>query len=222
MTLQSIMDAIFYGKQVNIEAPEYAAKDDVVPIKVIIHGTLATIDSVDIYQNGTIIATIPGSDIPEDGIITVNSKPIQSDTIWKAVVHYIDGTEAEATATTKLAFNIFIGIVPKWFVGNTITWDYVKQLIKDDPTNNKLYVKPNTLDSIQHTYNFETPTVLQELCVLMPADYPDLKDIITPAQSFDVDAFELLNAIPIEGVLYKLYTYSQPLVKLNLTVTYKF
>lgn len=222
MSFQGIMDAIFYGKQVNIEAPEYAAKDDIVPVKVIIHGPLDTIDSVDIYQNGVLLATIAGSDIPDDGIITVNSKPIQSDTTWKAVVHYLGGIDVEATATTKLAFNVFVGILPKWFVGNTITWDYVKQLIKDDPTNNKLYVKPDSLTELKHTYNFETPTVLQELCILIPTDYPDLKDIITPAQSFDVDAFEVLNAIPIEGTLYKLYTYSQPLVKLNLTVTYKF
>lgn len=222
MTLQNICDAIFYGKQVAIEAPEYAASGDTVPVTVTIHGTLSTVDSVDIYQNDVLIATIPGNEIPEDGVITVTSNPITEDTEWKVIVHYVDGTTAENTAETKLAYNIFIGILPKWFVGNTITWDYIKSHIKDDPTNNKLYVYPDTLSSIQHTYDFITPDTLQELCILLPTSYPDLKDIVTPAQTFDVDAFECLGALPMDGVMYKLYTYSQALVKLNLTVTYKF
>ena len=62
----------------------------------------------------------------------------------------------------------------------------------------------------------------------MPKNYPDLVEVITPAQNFGIEAFDVISDIPfqvpgaINDVIYKLYVYKQVLAFLNSEVTYKF
>ena len=62
----------------------------------------------------------------------------------------------------------------------------------------------------------------------MPKSYPDLVEVVTPAQNFGIDAFDVISDIPFqvpgaaEDVIYKLYVYRQALAFLNSEITYKF
>ena len=69
---------------------------------------------------------------------------------------------------------------------------------------------------------------LKHLFVAIPKDYNDLIGVVTPAQEFGIEAFDVISDIPFkvpgapEDVIYKLYVYREALAMLNSEVTFKF
>lgn len=227
LTLQEIMDAIFYGKGINIIAPKLGTIGESVNVEVCVQGSLAELDHAELYQNGKLIATFTKEQFEEQPCIIVPSEPITEDTefVFKAV--YVNGSTHQVEAWTKVALPVFVGLLPKWKFGNTVSYDYLLQLWKEDPTNNDFYDLGNNLTSISHTYAF-TDTNWQHFMVAMPADYPDLTLMSTPSQQFGPEAFDVIDMIPFQlpktesDIVYKLYIYKQALIRANLPITFNF
>lgn len=121
---------------------------------------------------------------------------------------------------------IFIGMLPKWKFGHTISMDYLTQLSKEEPLANKFVSSDSNVKSITYKYFFQD-SKLRHPFIVMPVNYPNLESMITKSQSFGIEAFESINMIPltIEGigdVIYKMYIYKQALASLNQEVTFNF
>lgn len=228
VSLQEILDAIFYGKSVSISVPEYTTITETCPITLCIHGSLSLVESIEVYQGEELIYTLVKENF-EDGCITLQSKQIFEDTNFTFKVSYSNGAVHEDTATTKVTMPIFVGLLPKWKPAHTITMDYLKQLEQEDAdgTQNRFLTYGNDLTSITFKYVFTDPQ-LRHPFVVMPADYPDLEKMTTDVQKFEIEAFETIDMIPlhIEGVeddvIYKIYVYKQALSSMNQEVTFNF
>lgn len=227
LTLQEIMDAIFYGKGINIIAPKLGVIGESVNVEVCVQGSLAELDHAELYQNGKLIATFTKEQFEEQPCIIVPSEPITEDTefVFKAV--YVNGSTHQVEAWTKVALPVFVGLLPKWKFGNTVSYDYLLQLWKEDPTNNDFYDLGNNLTSISHNYSF-TDTNWKHFLVAIPASYPDLTMMSTPSQQFGPEAFDIIDMIPFQlpkmetDIVYKLYIYKQALIRADLPITFNF
>lgn len=225
--LQSIMDAIFYGKSIDIKTPTYALIGSTVDVELYIRGSVGTIKFAELLQNGEVIGTYNAEDF-EMGHLTVKSLPINEDTTFTFKVYYPNGTYLEATSDTKLAFDIFIGILPKWYAASNVNYDYLTELVTSDPTNNSTYHEGDVVSEIVHKYNFSSPKELKQIFVALPKDYPNLSQMTIHSQQFGLDSFDIISDIPFEipglanSKIYKIYVFREALVTLNLEVTFKF
>ena len=124
---------------------------------------------------------------------------------------------------------VFIGLLPKWKSGNTITMDYLIQLCEEDTegTQNRFINQIEDFKSIKFNYKFEDPT-LRHPFVVIPETYPNLNTMVTKSQSFGIDAFDVINNIPLRvpgvdhDIIFKVYIYRQALATLNQEVTFNF
>lgn len=228
MTCQQVFDAIFYGKAITITAPEYASIGSTAEVTVCVHGSSGLIDYVEIYQDDELIYTLPGSLFDETGCVTVESNPIYQDTEFKAKVYYTNGTTSEASTTTICHMPIFVGLLPKWKFGNTITMDYLIELAQSDTTGtqNQFVSYDNDTTSITFKYQFED-SELRHPFIVVPESYPDLVSMTTSSQSFGLDAFDVIDMIPLTienvgDIVYTIYIYRQALSRLNQEVTFNF
>lgn len=227
VTFQEAMDAIFYGKRVKLTVPELSNIGEVIPITLCIQGSLATVEYAEISQDGTYLDTITKEQLEESGCVTINGLSIDANSEITAKVYYTNGSIHEVTEIVKVALPVFVGIVPKWQFGNTITYNYLKELYFQDPQNNRFYDKGINLQSIEHNYNFDEDEE-QKIIVALPAKYNDLTEMHNSAQTVSSAAFEIIDAIPFQipgsttDVVYKLYFYKQDLYSLNTTITFKF
>lgn len=227
VTLQEIMDAIFYGKGIEINVPKLGTLGDSVDVEICVHGSLAELEHAELYQNGELIASFTKEQFEESPCIIVKSKPITEDTEFVFKVFYVNGSSHEADAWTKVALPVFVGLLPKWKFGNTVSYNYLLELYKEDPVNNQFYDLGKNLTSIKHNYQF-TDTKWRHFMVAVPADYPDLTMMSTPSQQFSSDAFDIIDMIPFQlpktetDTVYKLYIYKQALVRANLPITFNF
>lgn len=226
MTLQEIMDAIFYGKTIDVSSPEAAIVGEIVDVTMSIHSD-ALIETAELYQNGELIGTFTSEDFV-DGVLVYKSKPITEDTVFTFKVIYSNGTELTAECMTKVAFGVFVGLLPKWYPGSNITYDFLMELINEDPDNNNKYADTDNLEAITHSYKFTSPTDMKHPFIAVPVSYPDLKTMVTESQHFGIEAFNVINDIPIsipgasKDVIYKIYIYKEALVAFNSEITFKF
>ena len=227
VTFQEAMDAIFYGKRVKLTVPELSSVGESFPITLCIQGSLATVDYAEIWQNGKYLATITKEDLEESGCVTVDGLPIDSDSEVTAKVFYTNGSIHEVTETVSVALPVFIGIIPRWKFGNTVTYNQLLELSLEDSKNNKFYDKGIHLQSIEHSYNFDEDRE-QKIIVALPVTYNDLTEMSNSAQVVTADAFEVIDQIPFQvpgstsDIIYKIYIYKQDLYSLNTTMKFKF
>lgn len=226
VSFQEIMDAIFYGQAVQVTAPETCVIGYTVDVELTIHGLL-TFATAELYQGDQLIGTYSPTDFV-DGVRIVQSLPIFEDTTFTLKVILENGAEHIDKCITKVSQGIFLGLLPKWYTASNVTYQYLEELVTTDPTNNTFDPLPNNVYDMPHSYNFTTPEELKHLFVAIPKDYPDLVEIKTDAQSFGIDAFNVINDIPFKvpyvenDVIYKLYVYKQALAMYHSDVVFKF
>lgn len=227
MSLQEILDAIFYGRGFRIEVPRNVNITQECPITIYVKD-YTNIDHVEVYQNGVLIYTLQSDDFI-DGSITVNSQPMQEDTTFLVKLYSTNGTVQETSQVVKCNMPVFVGLLPKWKTASTITMEYLEQLASEDfnGTQNRFFNYGKDLTSITFKYTFEDPA-LRHLFVVLPVNYPNLESLVIKSQSFGLDAFDIIDSIPlhIKGVeddtIYKIYVYRQALSSLDQKVTYNF
>lgn len=236
MTVQQVCDAIFYGRKVGIEAPSYAEYGDMVCIEIYTHG-LSILTEVEVFKNDTLIGTLSPSDfstlpsgVGDSGLYYkfCDTGEFTEDTEWKVVFHYSDGQAITDTTNTKLSYPIFIGAIPYWWnAQEDITMKSLREKTIEDPDNCKFYTKFGPeVTTVDSTFNF-TDVKQRSIVVVTPKNYPDLDKLITPTQEIHADAFAKWvqpmypNAAQV-GVLYKIYVFNQPLVKLNQDLKFYF
>lgn len=227
LNLQEVMDAIFYGKSVDVKAPAYALLGSIVDVELFVRGSTGVISYAELWQNDELIGTYTKDDF-ELGQLTVKSLPINEETTFTFKVFYPNGTYLEASCTTKVAYDIFVGILPKWYAASNVNYDYLLQLVQSDPENNSIDSSGDLVSEIKHKYNFSSPRELKQIFVAMPKEYPDLVQMTTPSQQFGLESFDIISDIPFEipglsnSKIYKIYVFKESLVTLNLEVTFKF
>ena len=228
VTLQEIMDAIFYGKGISINVPEIGRIGQSIDVTVCLQGTLINTDYAELYQDGKLIGIFNKSEFEESGgCITIKSEIINSDSEFVFKVYYLNGTVHEVSAVVKVALPVFVGLLPKWKFGNVVTYDYILDLYNEDPENNSFYNYSKNIKELTHKYNFED-SELQHPFMVIPANYNKLYQMCTPSQQFGTDAFDIIDMIPLQvpgassDVIYKIYIYKQALASLNVPVTFKF
>lgn len=236
MTVQQVCDAIFYGRKVGVEAPSYAEYGDTVCIDIYTHG-LSLLTEVGVYKNGTLIGTLAPSDfstlptgVGDTGLYYkfCNTGEFTEDTEWKVEFHYSDGQVITDTANTKLSYPIFIGALPYWWnAQEDITMNSLREKTIEDSDNCKFYTKYGPeVTAIDTTFNF-VDVKQRSIVVVIPNNYPNLDKLVTPTQEIHADAFakwvQPMHPIVSQvGVLYKIYVFNQPLVKLNQDMKFFF
>ena len=227
VTFQEAMDAIFYGKRVKLTVPELSNIGASFPITLCIQGSLATVDYAEIWQDGKYLATITKENLEESGCVTIDGLPIDSNSEVTAKVFYTNGSIHEVIETVSVALPVFIGIIPRWKFGNTVTYNQLLELSLENPKNNKFYDKGSHLQSIEHSYNFDEDRE-QKIIVALPVTYNNLAEMSNSAQVVTSAAFEVIDQIPFQipgstsDVIYKIYIYKQDLYSLNTTMKFKF
>lgn len=225
MTFQEIMDAIFYGKGVSLTVPDYVTITDTFPITVCVHGSTGFIEYAEIWQNGEVIYTLKKEDF-ENGCVTVDGLPLTEDAEVTFKVYYTNGAVHEETKLVRCYLPVFVGLLPKWQFGNTITMDYLIELAKTG-SNNAFLNHPHDLETFTFKYNFQDPDLRQPFVVL-PIDYPNLESMVTQSQRFGIDAFDVIDMIPLtvpgveKDMIFKVYIYKQALSSLNQDITFNF
>lgn len=226
MTMQEILDAIFYGAKISMELPDKVQIGQTVDITLCVHGGTTT-ERIILYQGDEILQEFTDEDFA-DGCITIESNPISKDTEFKFVVDYYNGMQQTVNKTVYIAYPMFVGLLPKWKFGNTITWEDLEEFASDDAQNNKFVIDVDGLNKIVINYNF-TDSQLKHPFVVVPATYPDLVNMTTASQRFGKDAFDTIDLIPMKvpnagenGIVFKMYIYKQALSSLNQEVTFNF
>lgn len=236
MTVQQICDAIFYGSKVGVVAPPYAEYGESVCLKIFVQG-ITTGDTIEIFKNGVLIGTLRSTDLTglqEDPKYYgkfkefCNTGQFTGDTEWKVVFKYSDGKTLTETASTKLAYPTFIGALPYWWnAQEDITMDSLRTKVNEDPQNCEFFTKYGPeAKGFKKTFNF-VDIQKRSIVIVIPDSYPDMVKMVTPVQELGKDAFVLWkqpmypNGVPT-GVMYKIYVFNQPLVKLNQTIKVHF
>lgn len=224
MTFQELMDAIFYGKGISIDAPEYITIGKPIPITICIHGSAASIDHAELLKDGEQIMILTREDF-ENGCVTIEADPIDKDAEFTLKVIYLNGSEHEETITVKCNYPVFVGLLPKWKFGNTVTMEYLEELSTSDSSNNAFVDFGPTEKTVSIEYNFQDPQ-LRHPFVVVPATYPNLTKVTIAAQGFGIEAFDVIDMIPLQvagkDIIYKIYIYRQALSSLNQEVTFNF
>lgn len=228
MTLQEVCDAIFYGNGISMDVPEYVVITKTCPITLCIHGSTALVQVAQLFQNDKVIYTFTGDDF-KDGCITVDSESLLEDVEFKFKVTYTNGSVHEQTATVKCYMPVFVGLLPKWKTGSTITMDYLIQLCEEDTdgTQDRFINYGGDLKSFTFKYVF-TDASLRHPFIVLPESYPNLETMVTKSQNFGVDAFNVINNIPLKvpgvekDIIFKIYIYKEALATLNQEVTFNF
>ena len=226
MSLQEVLDAIFYGKGISISAPDYVTINNKVPVTLCVHGSTGLIDVAELYQDGELTISFVKEDF-ENGCVTTDSLPIVEDTEFTFKVTYTNGAVHEESITVKVALPIFVGLLPKWKFGNVVTWNYLEELASEEPNNNQFISSSNNLNQISINYGFQDAK-LRHPFVVVPVSYPDLDNMSTTPQKFGIDAFDVIDMIPLKvpgvekDIIFKIYIYRQALSSLNQEVTFNF
>ena len=226
MSLQEVLDAIFYGKGISISAPDYVTINNKVPITLCVHGSTGLIDVAELYQDGKLTISFVKEDF-ENGCVTVDSLPIIEDTEFTFKVTYTNEAVHEESITVKAALPIFVGLLPKWKFGNMITWNYLEELASEEPNNNQFINSSNNLNQISINYSFQDAK-LRHPFIVVPVSYPDLDNMSTTPQRFGIDAFDVIDMIPLQvpgiekDIIFKIYIYRQALSSLNYEVSFNF
>lgn len=228
MTLQEVCDAIFYGKGICLEVPEFVIITETCPVTMCVHGSTGLIDYAQLLQNGKVIATFYGEDF-KDGCITIDSEPLFQDAEFTFRVYYTNEAVHEETKVVHCYLPIFVGLLPKWEFGNVITMERLIELSNEDieGTQNRFLNYGKDLKTFTFGYKFQDAD-LRHPFVVLPESYPNLDNMTTSSQKFGIDAFDVIDMIPMripgvdQDIIYKIYIYKQALSSLNQDVTFNF
>lgn len=225
MSLQEVMDSIFYGKIIDVTSKSVVPIGTVSQVTMYIRGN-ALITSAELYQNDQLIGSFTREDFLE-WEHTVNSLSIDKDTLFTFVVYYENGTISRATCLVKVAFGIFIGALPKFCKPGDLTYNCLLEWTEQDPINNIIYATyPKDVVVINHNFNFSNVREPKRITLVIPKDYNQLSYMHTASQHFGTDAF-IIEDIPLiipgidKAVMYTVYMYEEPLYYLNSEVTFK-
>lgn len=227
MSMQEILDAIFYGKGISLIVPSYNNIATRCPVTVCIHGSLGMVEYAELFQDSKLIFSFTKEDFEETRCITIDSEIMYADTEFTFRVTYINGAVHEETKIVKCSIPIFIGLLPKWKFGNTVTFQYLQELAIEDTINNKFYSVGDDVQEILHKYDFQDKN-LKHLFAVVPISYPDLEQMRIPSQQFGVEAFDIIDMIPLQiptvpkDIIYKIYIYKQALSSANQETIFKF
>lgn len=227
MSMQEILDAIFYGKGISLIVPSYNNIATRCPVTVCIHGSLGMVEYAELFQDGKLIFSFTKEDFEETRCVKVDSEIMYADTEFTFKVTYINRAIHEETKTVKCSIPIFIGLLPKWKFGNTVTFQYLQELAIEDTINNKFYSVGDDVQEILHKYDFQDKN-LKHLFAVVPISYPDLEQMRIPSQQFGVEAFDIIDMIPLQiptvpkDIIYKIYIYRQALSSANQETIFKF
>lgn len=220
MSLQEIMDSIFYGKVLEVTAPETAMIGSSLPITMSIRGN-AMIEKAELYQNEKLIGTYDRDDFLDWDFI-VTSEPVLINTTFTFVVTYINGQTASTTCTTNVSYGVFIGVVPKTCMPGDLRYNDMLALVENKYA--KMYAFDEDVTTIVHKFNFKDGP--KKLTLALPENYNQLDYMYTASQHFDIDAFNI-ETVPVvvpgveEPVLFTYYMYKESLTAFNSEVTFK-
>ena len=222
LTLQEIMDAIFYGKTIEVVAPEIAVVGSSVEVSMHIRGN-ATISSAELYQNDKLIGTFERGDFL-DWVKTVESEPILVNTTFSFKVTYDNGVVQTATCVTKVAYGIFVGAVSIGCMPGDLSYSAMLEL--SEMGTNAMYSYGENVEIIKHKFDFESPRDPKKLVLAIPSSYNQLDYMHTASQHFGTGAF-MIEEVPVivpgvpNPVYFTYYMYKEPLVAFGSEVTFK-
>ena len=222
MTFQEVMDAIFYGKVIDLDVPNTVAVGTQADIIMSIRGN-ALIEKAELYQNDKLIGTYTREDFLNWNLV-VKSEPILVNTTFNFIVTYINEQVQTVDAVTNVSYGIFIGNVPKMCMPGDLHYGVMLDLV--DSKNACIYPENEDVTSITHIFDFISPSNPQKLVIAIPSDYNQLDYMYTKSQHFDRDAFNM-ETVPVvipgveKAVLFNYYTYNESLVAFNSEVTFK-
>ena len=221
MTIQDIMNKIFYTRDFVIDVPDSTLIGTIVDIGIRIRQHIGENVLVQLYQNEDLIKEFTYNYL-EQPTILIPSNPINKDTEFKLKAFYADKVHEETKIVKcKLPAPIFVGAIPK-NTQNELNFEYFQDLIDLDPINNKL-VQDVIKNKVKMTYNFVNPKQ-NYLLIAIPETESGLEAMVTVSQKFGPDSFDLSSdTYTINGysVKYNLYKYKQPLASLNQTIIFK-
>lgn len=236
MTCQEVFDRIFYQKKISIEAPDISKPGSYIDITVCVNNPL-DVDSAEIFmkkegkdwepatKDGVEIGYIDREEFEKSTCVTKTVGPIDSNTEFNFKIYQPNGTEHNEYTNTKLAYPVFVGIIPKWLMGSQVKYSKLLELSESDSQNNVFYDKTEHMRELEHSYNFDLKEPVK-LIVAVPKNYRDLVSAQNDVQTFKQSAFDKVKQTTFKvagkDVLYKLYIYRQPLVRFDSNVTFKF
>lgn len=94
-------------------------------------------------------------------------------------------------------------------------------------TQNRFLNYGKDLKTFTFGYKFQDAD-LRHPFVVLPESYPNLDNMTTSSQKFGIDAFDVIDMIPMripgvdQDIIYKMYIYKQALSSLNQDVTFNF
>lgn len=224
LTLQQILDQIFYGSKISISADEEAALGERVDVTMCVHIGIP-VKSIKLYQNGVVVDEFDLEEF-EDGCITRQYGPIDEDTEFTFTVTYTDDEELSESTTVRATWPIFVGKIPIMKAECTLKMGFLNDLISQDPINNEFV---NSLPVV-HKYDFKDPGLVY-LIVGIPISYNKELDYMSNGiQKFGREAFDFHRIGIVKNIkygvskecAYDFYTYTQPLSSLNSEVTFNF
>lgn len=224
MNLQEIMDAIFYGKAIDVVTASSVAVGQTVSIAMHIRGN-ALIQKAELYQNEVLIGTYTRDNFL-DWVYTVESQPVLVNTTFTFKVTYDNGVEQTATSVTNVAYGIFVGAVSRACKPGDLRYNVMLELTESDPENNKMYSYGEEVDTIKHKFNFTSPSDPKVIVLALPADYKPLYYMHTASQHFGVEAFDI-ETVPVlvpgvdEPILFTYYMYNESLIAFNSEIIFK-
>lgn len=228
MTLQEVCDAIFYGSGISLTVPDSVIAGETCPVTVCISGSTGLIKTAELYQKDKLIYTFTGEDF-KDGCITIDSEPITEDTKFTFTVIYTNDSNHSESKIVSCNAPIFVGLLPKWKFGYTVSMEYLKELQRQDITGNqnRFLNYGKDLKSVTFKYVF-TDKDLRHPFIVVPATYSKLESMKIASQGFGIEAFNIIDQIPLKvsglnrDIIYTMYIYKQALSSLNQEVTYNF
>lgn len=227
LTLQQIMDLIFYGKGINLIVPEYAEPGKPIQVCLEIKGSAARLKTVKVLQDGEVIWSGTTDDFNQHRICFQSKPLVNNPTKWLVDIEYIKGKDF-VEGETKLVGGSFIGILDMFKHASGLQYSDYEKLVKEDPANNSKIIDGN-LKEYTAEFDFESYRNKKQIYVAIPESQPDLEKITTRAQSFNVteDGFNIVASIPLDvngvSILYKVFVYREPIVALSKEeVVFKF
>lgn len=229
LTLQQIMDLIFYGKGITINVPKWAEPGSIVKVCLKMSGSPKRIAKVTLKQDGKVIWVGTGDDFDNpDKEVCIDSDKLTNDpTIWTVDIEYLKGS-ASLQEKTHLIGGAFYGILDVFNHASTLQYSDYMKLALEDPVNIKKVVDGD-FKNVTVEFNFEAYKKPKQIFCAVPMKYPNLKKLVTKAQSFNVndEGWNIVTAIPLDingvSTMYKVYVYKEPIVALtNEEVTFVF
>lgn len=225
LTLQYIMDRIFYGRgEISLIAPSWVIIYSKADLQILVPGNTDAITKIELYQGGTLIKTFTKNDIV-NGKIETQSNQIRVKEVLFEVKMYQSTTEEIVTdeATVRTGTLAFAGIDYWAAFADHNSWEYLQSLVEQ---GKGIFVGPEPQTSIT-TYcsAYDINHNPFELFLVMPQSWGSLRSVQTKSQEFSADAFvkKAVTIMTVNGKIetYWVYVFDEKIYRCsNLEVTY--